>query len=127
MSGAGSVYNGGMPIDPITSAIVGSIIGNAVDQIRSLPPIAPPVPAVGLPRILPSGTTKGEMQVASPTSASVDGRPMVLAPGVQIRDPYNMTVLPGMIQRPVPVRYITDPAGAISRVWILSAQEAAQP
>jgi hypothetical protein len=46
---------------------------------------------------------------------------------VQIRDPYNMTVLPGMIQRPVPVRYITDPAGAISRVWILSAQEAAQP
>jgi len=27
----------------------------------------------------------------------------------------------------VPVRYQTDPTGAISRVWILSAQEAAQP
>jgi hypothetical protein len=46
---------------------------------------------------------------------------------VQIRDPYNMVVLPGMIQRPVPVRYQTDLAGFVTRVWILSAQEAAQP
>jgi len=70
---------------------------------------------------------KGEMVVSSPTSAMVDGKPMVLAPGVQIRDPYNTVVLPGMIQRLVPVRYQVDMSGAISKVWILSQQEAAQP
>lgn len=70
---------------------------------------------------------KGEMVVSSPTSAMVDGKPMVLAPGVQIRDPYNTVVLPGMIQRLVPVRYQIDMSGAISKVWILSQQEAAQP
>ena len=50
---------------------------------------------------------------------------MALAPGVQIRDPFNMLVLPGMIQRAVPVRYQMDVSGAIAKVWILSQQEAA--
>jgi hypothetical protein len=77
--------------------------------------------------MLPENTTKADMIVASPTSAMVDGRPMVLAPGVQIRDPFNMMVLPGMIRQTVPVRYQTDISGAISKVWILSQREAAQP
>jgi hypothetical protein len=83
--------------------------------------------AVGVPRTIPEGTVAGSMVVSSPTSASVNGQPMILSPGVQIRDPFNMMVLPGMIQQPVPVRYLTDPSGAIARVWILSAQEASQP
>ena len=116
-----------MPLDPITSAIVGSVVGGVLNEISNLPPPGSPVPLEGPPRVLPENTIKGEMVVASPTSASVDGRPMMMAPGVQIRDPFNMMVLPGMIQRPVPVRYQTDVSGAISRVWILSAKEAAQP
>jgi len=122
-----SVYNGGMPIDPITATIVGSIIGSAVNQMANTAPPSASVPAVGVPRNLPEGTTKGQMVVSSPTNASIDGQPMLLAPGVQIRDPFNMVVLPGMIQQPVPVRYMTDPSGAIARVWILSGQEASQP
>jgi hypothetical protein len=127
MSGPVSVYNGRMPLDPLTSAIVSSIIGSAMQQMSS--PAAPssPMVSIGVPRTIPEGTVMGSMVVSSPTSASVNGHPMVLSPGVQIRDPFNMVVLPGMIQQPVPVRYLTDPSGAIARVWILSAQEASQP
>jgi hypothetical protein len=116
-----------MPVDPITSAIVSSVVGSAIRDISNASPPPSPVPAAGPPRVLPTGTQKGELSVFSPTSGAVDGRTMTLAPGVQIRDPFNMAVLPGMIRQPVPVRYLTDPSGAISRVWILSAQEAAQP
>ena len=121
------VYNGRMPIDPISAAIVSSVVGSAIREIANAQPPSSPVPLEGVPRTLPEHTMKGEMVVSSPTSAMVDGKPMVLAPGVQIRDPYNTVVLPGMIQRLVPVRYQTDMSGAISKVWILSQQEAAQP
>jgi hypothetical protein len=114
-----------MPLDPITSAIVSSVIGNAVQGIANQPPPTSPVPDVGVPRMLPIDTKRGQLSVSGPTSAAIDGQPMALAPGVQIRDPYNTLVLPGMIQRAVPVRYQTDPSGAISKVWILSQQEAA--
>lgn len=124
---ASRVYNGSMPFDPITSAIVNAIISAAVEQISSLPPPSSPVPAVGIPRLLPNGTSKGELSVSSPTTGQIDGKDVILSPGVQIRDPYNMMVLPGMIRQPVPVRYLTDVAGFVNRVWILSAQEAAQP
>jgi hypothetical protein len=116
-----------MPIDPITAAIVGSVINSALGEIASVPPPTSPVPLEGVPRMLPQDTIKGEMIVGSPTSAMVNGRPMVLSPGVQIRDPFNMMVLPGMIRQIVPVRYQTDVSGAISKVWILSQREAAQP
>jgi hypothetical protein len=116
-----------MPIDPITAVIVGSVINNAIGEIASVPPPSSPVPVEGVPRMLPENSIRGDMVVYSPTTAVVNGEMKMLAPGVQIRDPFNMTVLPGMIQRPVPVRYQTDLAGAISKVWILSQREAAQP
>jgi hypothetical protein len=116
-----------MPIDPITSSIIASVIGSAVQQLSALPPPGPPVPAVGIPRILPAGTNKGELQMTGPMSAVIDGKSMMLSPAVQARDPFNMTILPGMIQGTVPVRYSTDPSGTVNRIWVLSAQEAAQP
>ncbi len=127
MSWPVSVYNGRMPLDPLTSAIVSSIISSAMQQMSSPSAPSSPMVSVGVPRTIPEGTVAGSMVVSSPTSASVNGQPMVLSPGVQIRDPFNVMVLPGMIQQPVAVRYLTDPSGAIARVWILSAQEASQP
>ena len=115
-----------MPLDPITSAIISSVIGSAVQEIANAPGPVATVPAVGIPRILPEDAKKGELMVASPTSGSIDGQPVMLAPGVQIRDPFNMMVLPGMLQGAVPVRYQTDVTGAIAKVWILSQQEAAR-
>lgn len=123
----GRVYNGGMPVDPITAAIVGSIVNSMVQEIANAPGPTSPVPIEGVPRTLPENTIKGEMQVFSPTSAAVDGQMRMLAPGVQIRDPFNTVVLPGQIRELVPVRYQVDMSGAISRVWILSQREAAQP
>lgn len=114
-----------MPLDPVSAAIVTTVIGSAVQEIANLPPPSSPLPDVGVPRTLPGDTKIGEMTISSPTNAIVDGQPMLLAPGVQIRDPFNALVLPGMVPRAVPVRYQTDLSGAISRVWILSRQEAA--
>jgi hypothetical protein len=116
-----------MPLDPISSAIINAIIGSAVQQITSLPPASAPVPSVAVPRMLPDGLRQGTLSVSSPTSGQIDGVAVTLSPGVQIRDSFNMMVLPGMIRQPVLVRYQTDVAGYVSRVWILSAQEAAQP
>lgn len=114
-----------MPLDPISAVIVTTVIGGVVQEIANLPPPVPPVPEMGAPRVIPADTKMGEMTISSPTSAIVDGQPMTLAPGVQIRDPFNTLVLPGMVPRAVPVRYQTDLSGAISKVWILSQQEAA--
>lgn len=116
-----------MPLDPISAAIVGSVVGSVIQDIANLPPPGSPVPIEGVPRMLPENTIKGEMQVFSPTTAAVNGEMRLLAPGVQIRDPFNTVVLPGQIRDVVPVRYQTDVSGAISKVWILSQREAAQP
>jgi len=126
-AGPAPVYNAPMPLDPISAAIVGTVVGSMVQEIANAPGPTSPVPIEGVPRTLPENTIKGEMQVLSPTSANVDGQMRILAPGVQIRDPFNTVVLPGMIREAVPVRYQTDMTGAISRVWILSQREAAQP
>jgi hypothetical protein len=116
-----------MPLDPISSAIINAIIGSAVQQIASLPPASAPATNVAAPTALPQGLLQGVLSVSSPTTGQIDGKAVTLSPGVQIRDPLNMMVLPGMIRQPVLVRYQTDFAGYVSRVWILSAQEAAQP
>jgi hypothetical protein len=116
-----------MPIDPITAAIVSSIIGGIVQDVANAPGPSSPVPIQGIPRILPQDTLRGEMMVLDLTTAIVDGKTMLMAPGVQIRDPFNMVVLPLQIQQRVPVRYQMDVSGAINKVWILSQQEAVQP
>lgn len=116
-----------MPLDPISAAIVGSIVNNVIQDIANLPPPGSPVPIEGVPRMLPENTIRADMIVYSPTTAAVNGEMMPLAPGVQIRDPFNTVVLPGMIRQVVPVRYQTDVSGSIAKVWILSQREAAQP
>ena len=119
-----------MPFDPITAAIVNAVVSSAVNQLASMPPPTTPtaaLPGVAYPRILPKDTKRGELVVSSPVSGQIDGQNVTLSPAIQIRDPFNMRVLPGMIRQPVAVRYQTDIAGVVTRVWILSAQEAAQP
>ena len=121
-----SVYNAGMPLDPISAAIISSVVGNVIQEIANLPPPgASNVPVEGIPRVLPENTVRADMQVFSPTTAAVNGQMMLMSPGVQIRDPFNMVMLPGQLGGILPVRYQTDPSGAISKVWILSQREAA--
>lgn len=117
-----------MPLDPVTSAIVGSIIGGAASEIASLPPPgASSAQGMAVYRMLPQNAQKGEMSPPGMMAVEIDGKPFRLSPGVQIRDPRNMMIYPNMVRQPVPVRYMTDASGSVYRVWILSAQEAAQP
>lgn len=116
-----------MPVDPVTAAIVGSIVGGIVQEIANAPGPRSSVPVEGVPRTLPENTLRGELVVVDLTTANVNGQAMTLSPGVQMRDPFNMVVLPLQVRERVPVRYQTDLAGAITKVWILSQREAAQP
>ncbi len=117
-----------MPIPSLVSAIVSSIVGSAVDEITAAAarPQGAPMAIVTPGRTVPANTLRGLMVVVGPMNAEIDGQAIALSPGVQIRNEANLIVMPTTLQQPVPVRYLTDPMGAVSRVWILSAQEAAQ-
>ncbi len=114
-----------MPLDPITSAIISSVISSVVEG--ALTP-APVEPAMGIVRILPEETKTGKM--LPPTQwgqVQIDGKTYALSPGAQIRNELNMIIMPMMVQAPSKVRYQTDFTGAVHRVWILSAAEARLP
>ena len=113
-------------MNPLIPALIGSIIDSAADQMTA-PPVVVPPHQQGIFRVLPPDAVKGVMSPPFQGMVEISGKTMPLSPGVQVRDPMNMVVMPMMIQGRVPVRYLTDPNGAVFRVWILSAQEAAQP
>ena len=113
-----------MTMDPITSAIVGSVIGTAVQGM--LTPTPPP-PATGIIRSLPVETKRGVMNPPWNGQVQIDGQIYLLSPGVVIRNELNMAIPPMLVQSVAPVRYQTDAFGAVYRVWILSAAEATLP
>lgn len=111
-------------MDPITAAIVGSVISTAAQGL--LAP-APEEPATGIVRILPDGSKTGVMQPILQGQVTIDGKTYLLSPGAQIRNELNMIIFPNMVQTSVRVRYQLDFAGAVHRVWILSSAEARLP
>lgn len=114
-----------MPLDPITSAIVSSVISSVVEGALAPPP---PVQSIGIIRTLPEESRKGVMLPPGiDGNVQIGGQVFMLSPGVQIRNELNMIILPTMVQEPVPVRFQTDFSGAVHRVWILSAMEARLP
>lgn len=111
--------------DPLTTAIVTSVIGSAINGARDRS--AAPPPQMGVVRLLPEEAKFGDMQPPVRWQVDIDGRTYALSPGVLIRNELNMLIMPTMVQQPARVRYLTDPVGAISRIWILSGAEARQP
>ena len=110
-----------MPLDPISAAIVSSLIGSAVES--ALTPAAPQ-PTTGMVRNLPVEAKRGVMSAPVNGQVQIDGQTYLLSPGVVIRNEYNMTILPPLMPARALVRYQTDAMGAVYRVWILSAAEA---
>ena len=108
-------------MDPLTAAIVGSVISAATEGLLAPPP---PEPAIGVVRTLPTESKMGVMRPPSQGQVIIDGKTYMLSPGVQIRDERNTIVFQTMVQSAVKVRYQTDSIGAVHRVWILSAAEA---
>ncbi len=117
-----------MPIPSLVSAIVSSIVGSAIDEISAAGSAPQPVPMaiVSPARTVPADALRGEMVVVGPMNAEINGQAIALSPGIQIRNEANLIIMPSTLQQPTRVRYLTDPTGSVSRVWILSAQEAAQ-
>lgn len=111
-----------MPLDPISAAIVGSILGSAIES--AVTP-APPPPATGLVRFLPADAKQGVMRALAEGQVQIDGQSLPLSPGVVIRNEYNMMLPIPMVPTPMLVRYQTDTLGAVQRIWILSPAEAA--
>ncbi len=70
---------------------------------------------------------RGVMSHVQVMTVLLNGTQVQLAPGAQIRDDRNMLVVPTAIPPGVLVKYLLDGQGQVTRVWILSPQEAAQP
>lgn len=110
-----------MPLNPIVTAIIGSIVDSIGEGMMNP---TPPAPAMGIIRSLPEESKIGEMQPPWQWQVQIDGQSYQLSPGAQIRNELNMIIPPTMVLAPVKVRYQTDISGAVHRVWILSGAEA---
>ena len=78
-------------------------------------------------RSIPTEAKRGLIRHLQEITVEINGRPMRLAPGAQIRDATNLIVQPAALPEGSLVRFTLDAQGQLSRVWILTAEEAAQP
>ena len=78
-------------------------------------------------RTIPPDAKRGAIRHVQEMVVEIEGKRVQLAAGAQIRDGRNMVVVPTAVPAGVLVKYLLDGQGQLSRVWILSPQEAAQP
>ena len=91
---------------PLLLLLVGA---TALAQVRTIPPDA----------------KRAEMSYLPDMAVLVDGQKLPLAPGIQIRDPLNMIIVPAALPDKTLVRYRLDDYGMVRHVWILTPEEAA--
>jgi hypothetical protein len=84
-------------------------------------------PAKAQFRTIPAEAKRGVMSHVQEMTVEIDGKRALLAPGAQIRDGRNMAIIPAAVPPGVVIKYLLDSLGQVTRVWILSPQEAAQP
>jgi hypothetical protein len=77
-------------------------------------------------RTIPKQAERGEIRHLQAMYVELNGKPLQLSPGAQIRDADNRLVLPTSLTESTDVRYQLDGSGMVHRVWILSPQEKAQ-
>jgi hypothetical protein len=75
------------------------------------------------PRTFAEPTKLGRLEVKVFPQARLDGKDVLLAPGIRIRNESNLLAVPAAIRGEVPVRYRLDPAGQVVEAWILTAEE----
>jgi hypothetical protein len=114
-----------MPVPSLIPAIISSIIESAADQATLPAPVQSSGPLVGQLRTLPAESLPGIMAWSALGTVQINGQVLPLSPAAQIRSEMNMIVMPGSTQQPVPVRYLVDAMGYVSRVWILTPAELA--
>jgi hypothetical protein len=82
-------------------------------------------------RLIPADAKRGVMAPMDPPQPMVvelNGKPVELSAGAQIRDGRNMIILPTALPNArATVRYLPSQDGKLQRVWMLTPEEAAQP
>ena len=98
----------------------------------ALAPIAPAsaqTPVVVQQRNFPDAALRGTLTIVNQTSATVNGQPLRLAPGLRIFSPQGALIFAHtLVGQPLVVNYLIEPnTGMLHTVWILTAAEAALP
>ena len=83
-------------------------------------------PAAAQLRTIPKEAPRGEIRHVQAMFVELNGKPVQLSPGAQIRDADNRLVLPTSLVEKCDVRYLLDGAGLVHRVWILTPLERTQ-
>src|SRR4051812_16271149 len=78
-------------------------------------------------RTIPPEAKRGRIEHVQDMTVAIDGVRKRLAPGAQIRGPSNLIVLPVALPAGASVKYLIDSDGMVQQVWLLTAEEAAQP
>ncbi len=77
-------------------------------------------------RTIPADAKLGEIRHVNAMLVELDGKPVQLSPGAQIRDPDNRLMLPVSLSGKQSVKYLLDAQGMVHRIWVLTAQERAR-
>jgi hypothetical protein len=83
-------------------------------------------PALAQVRTIPKEAPRGEIRHLQDMYVELNGKPVQLSPGAQIRDRENRLVLPTSLVEKFDVRYQLDGSGLVHRVWILTPLERTQ-
>lgn len=79
-------------------------------------------------RAFPAHAVRGKMTPGFFPEVLIDGKPRQLAPSARIFNQENLIELPAAIRgSDLLVNYTVDSWGNIDRIWLLTAEEAAQP
>jgi hypothetical protein len=78
-------------------------------------------------RSIPPDAKRGTLSPVQAMTVAIDGRRVELAAGAQVRDERNLIVLPTALPQSALVKYQLGADGKLTRAWILTPQEAAQP
>ncbi len=82
--------------------------------------------ALAFERPLPADAKSGKLTVTAYPNIEIDGKPRTLSGGARIWSPDNLTVVPNALgSATYMAAYTEDMAGAVDRVWLLTADEVA--
>jgi hypothetical protein len=86
-----------------------------------------PAATVAQVRQIPDDAKRGNIVHVQGNMVKIDGQPMRLSAGAQIRGRNNLIIVPMSLPPGALVKYTLDRMDQIHRVWLLTPEEAAAP
>jgi hypothetical protein len=77
-------------------------------------------------RTIPQDAVRGEIRHVEGSVIEINGQTWRLAPGAQVRDQSNRLLVPVAIPPGALVKFVAESDELVSRVWILTPEEASQ-